>query len=192
MEFIRRSILIFSSLFISLPLHSQVKHLVVIDASSLYDSSIKSIQPLVDTCTSLLGSFKNNTDEFFVVVCNDNNPLFFGSEANDSIKLDKITEMDPNVPTPIQTIRYVMEGLDDLSLSRDAFTLHYFSSLTNLFSGSYNHYNLIVRGLLGILEQELDGVSAENIRVYISQNDKKLNEEYFKQNKELVQIHLYQ
>ena len=175
-----------------LPSYSQIKHLVVVDASGLYDPSIKSITPLVDTCKSLLGSFRDNSEEFFVVVCNDNYPLIVASEDNYALQLDKIFDMDPNVPTPVPMIRIVITGLDDLNLSQESFTLHYFSSLTNLFSPSYNHYNLIVRGLLGILEQDIEGIASESLRIYIAQNDKKLNEEYFKQNRKSVQIHLYQ
>ena len=98
-----------------LPLHSQIKHLVVVDASGLYDTSIKSITPLVDTCKSLLGSFRDNSEEFFVVVCNDNYPLVLGSEDNYALQLDKIFDMDPNVPTPVPTIHNVIIGLDDLN-----------------------------------------------------------------------------
>ncbi|MDA8581750.1 hypothetical protein N9K95_02720 [Schleiferiaceae bacterium] len=178
--------------FNCLPLHSQIKHLVVVDASGLYDSSIKSITPLVDTCKSLLSSFREDSEEFFVVVCNDNYPLFFSSEDKYALQLEKIFDMDPNVPTPVPTIRSVITGLDDLNLSQDSFKLHYFSSLTNLFSPSYNHYNLIVRGLLGILEQDIEGIASESLRIYIAKNDKKINEEYFKKNRKSVQIHLYQ
>jgi hypothetical protein len=189
MKRLKSAIYVFVLLFNLQSLHCQIRHLVVIDASGLYDPSIKSITPLVDSCKTLLGSFKDKGEEFVLVVCNDNNPLVVKGSDDFSTQLDKIFEMDPNVPTPVETIRNVIDGLDDSSLSKGSFTLHYFSSLTNLFSGSYNHYSLIVMGLSGILEQELDRITSQNI--YISQNDRNLNEEYFKQSRKLVQTHLY-
>lgn len=170
--------------------NAQLKHLVIIDPSGL-DGELKSINAVVDTCNGLVNELELLKEEFLLFVCNGENPVFFRSGDNFKVELDKILLMDPDKPTPLSTIRYIVQAMKNDDFLADGFVIHYLSSLSNLLSHSTNHKEYILGGVVGVLKDEIEKVQIE---LYISNRDREINPEYF-QDLLLVDsfnVHIYQ
>tara|TARA_B100000780_G_scaffold133625_1_gene93726 strand:- start:7903 stop:8475 length:573 start_codon:yes stop_codon:yes gene_type:complete len=177
--------------FCGIQMFAQLSHLVVIDPSGLDGEEIKSIKAVIASSKEVVKGLEAEGEEFLVLICNDQSPILFGNDEDYQNQLDTISFLDPYIPTPLATVRSIITSLDKKKLAQNKFVIHYMSSLTNLCSHSSNHKESIIGAVLSILEDEVNTLSREQVKLYISSNDRKLNPVYFQELRKLFNITIY-
>lgn len=177
--------------FCGIQMFAQLSHLVIIDPSGLDGEEMKSLNAVIATSKEVVKGLEAEGEEYLVLICNDQSPILFGNDEDYHIKLDTISFLDPYTPTPLATIRSIITSLDKKNLAQNKFIIHYMSSLTNLCSHSSNHKESIIGVVLSILADEVNVLSGEQVKLYISSNDQKLNPVYFEELRKLFNITIY-
>lgn len=176
---IMRKTILLALLFLSIQSYAQIEHLIVLDISDLGGEK-KSIYSSIDACNDLVDNLDYQRNNYLVYVCNAQSPIIISNDDDFDKEIEEVYQLDPDIPNPLNTIESIIESLGDKELS-NGFKIHYFSSLANLCSHTKNHKDLLLGGLLTILDEEIEGQDNLLPELYLSTTDRDLNKSYFQE-----------